>query len=117
MNKVPVSQLADADKLFLDQAAQIFPGIDLPFVVLDGTAEEINTVINQYAGTPMTNPKLHDWMTHYNGVLLPIVQVACKALADKMAAQPMTMWDRIYATMGLNRQVQFTKLYQKYLAR
>lgn len=115
MIKIPASSLTDEDMLFLDQAATLFP-CDLPFLVLSGSNTEINAVINRYAGTPAVNPR-YDRISHYNGPLLQPVAITCKAFADRMALQPMTMMDRMYAVRGLNRQAFYPKLYAQYFAR
>ena len=121
MNKVPASSLNEADMGFLDQASMIFPvSGGLAWAVLSGTHDEINNVINHFhggIGDAAINLRYKDWITGYRGPLRDIVAVACRACADKMAHEPMTLWDHIqaHARNGpQNRQVRYTQLYNKY---
>ena len=118
MNKVPASSLTEADMGFVDQAASLFPvSGGLQWAVLSGTDDEISGVINHFhggIGDAALNPNYHDWISAYRGPLLDIVSVACRAYADKMAHEPMTFMDHLYARRGNNRQVRYTKLYAKY---
>ena len=117
MNKIPASSVtSEADIFFLDQAANLFP-CNLPFAVLSGTDVEINSVINyphHHGSEAALNPSYHDWITHYTGPLREVVAVACRAFADKMAHEPMSVKDRLYALRGQNKQARYTKLYAKY---
>lgn len=121
MDKVPATSLNEDDMGFIDQAGNLFPiSGGLAFAVLSGTYDEINAVVNHFhttVGDAALRMNYHDYVSHYNGPCLAAVQVACRAYADKMAAQPMTLFDRLQATRGQNRQIRYSKLYAQYLAR
>ena len=117
MTPVPVASITDADALFLDQVTQVFGDNNLPFEVLAGDHDAINTVINKYAGTPEAVLGRHghnDHMTSYTGPLLAPVQEAVQAFINAIPA-PSTVMEKIYASMGLDRKTHDQKLYDQFL--
>lgn len=108
---IAANSVTDADAMFLDQVVQMFAYQNLPFEVLDGTRDEINAVINKFSGTAALR---QDRITGYAGPLRQPVREKLQTYCAKQAAAPMTLMDRLYAVMGMNRQVRYAKLYAQY---
>lgn len=116
MSKVPIASLVDADKLFIAQAANVFP-CQAQFDAIDGPDNQIKEIMFYKYGGNMPSVRQHDFLSGYNGPLLAPTQASVQAFCAKQAAIPPTYMDRLYAVFGQDRQHRYQKLYDKYLRR